>query len=127
MEVASGQPGEDVSIAASGTDQAWQIVMNFVQAVVGASSGVDARFASVDRPATMANHVWIFGVVCWWWRGAGGGAGPFMALDNAKEGVCWLLPVYDRTDDDPVRRPWLAERQRLFAATMEILGLKVGG
>ena len=30
LEVASDQPGEDVSVAAPGTDRAWQVVMNFV-------------------------------------------------------------------------------------------------
>ena len=56
-----------------------------------------------------------------------GGAGPFMALDNAKEGVLWSSPIGGQADNDPVRRPWLAERQRPFAATMEIVGLKVSG
>ena len=53
----------------------------FVQAVVEALSSVDVRFASVDRPTTAANHVWLVG-----WS-AGGGAWPFVAIDVAEEGV----------------------------------------
>jgi len=67
-------------------------------------SGVDARFASVDRPATTANHVWLGG-----WS-AGGGAGPFVALCDAEEGVRWSSPDGDGMDDGPERRPWLAEK-----------------
>ena len=59
LEVASGQPGDDVSVAASGTDRAWQIGMNLVEAVVRASSGGDASFTSMEWPATMAQYVWI--------------------------------------------------------------------
>ena len=78
--------------------------MHFVQVVVGASSGVDIRFVSVDRPATTANHVWN---VEWY---VGGDTGPFVALDDANEGVRWSSPAGGGSKDGPVRRPWLAER-----------------
>jgi hypothetical protein len=127
LEVTSGQPGEDVSVAASGTDRAWQIGMNFVEAVVGASSGGDARFAIDGLAGDDGRSCVDCGGVCWWWRGACGGDGPFVAMDNAVEGVRWSSPDGGGADDGPVKRPWLAERQRPFAATMEIVGLKVGG
>ena len=95
--------------------------MDFVQAVVGALSGVDVRFVSVDRPAMTVNHVWNRE-----WS-AGGGTGPFVALDDAKEGVRWSSPAGGEANNGPGRRPWLAERQRPFAATILIVGLKVGG
>ena len=66
-------------------------------------------------------------MVYWWWRGAVGCAGQFVALDNAEEGVCWSSSVGGGAEDGPMRRPWLAERQRPFATTMEIVGLKVRG
>ena len=113
LEVARGLSGEDVSVAASGTDRAWRIGMTFLEAVVGAPSGGDASFASVDGPATMADHMWIVG------RSTDGGAEPFVAMENAEEGVRWSLSAGGGTNDGPVRRPWLAERQRPFAATME--------
>ena len=50
-----------------------------------------------------------------------------MAIDVAEEDMRWSSPDGGRADDGPERRPWLAERQRPFAATMEIVGLKAGG
>ena len=44
-----------------------------------------------------------------------------MATDNSGEGVCWSLPTGGGADDGPVRRPWLAKRQRPFAVTMKIM------
>ena len=60
------QPGEDVSVSASGTDRAWQIGMTLVEVVVEASSGGGARFELMDWPLTMAYHVWIVGGVYVW-------------------------------------------------------------
>jgi hypothetical protein len=48
-------------------------------------------------------------------------------MDDAEEGVRWSSPAGGGANDGPVRRPWLAERQRPFAATIAIVGLKVGG
>ena len=75
----------------------------------------------MDWSATIANHVWLVG-----WS-TGGGVGPFVALDNAEEGCVLVVPAGGGANDGPERRPWLAERQRPFAATMEIAGLKAGG
>ena len=52
--------------------------------------------------------------------------GPFVVMHNVAEVVYWLSPTGDGVYNGPVRRPWLAERQRPFAATLEIVGLKVG-
>ena len=49
-----------------------------------------------------------------------------MVLDNAKEGVCWSSPTDGGADDGPARKSWPTEKQSPFAATMEIIGLKVG-
>jgi hypothetical protein len=50
-----------------------------------------------------------------------------VAIENAVEGVRWSSPAGGGADDGPAKRPWRAERQRPFDATMEIVGLKVGG
>ena len=63
LKVDRGQPGKDSSVAASGTDWAWRIGMTLVEAVSGASSGGDVRFASMDLLVTIAHHVWIVGGV----------------------------------------------------------------
>ena len=68
-----------------------------------------------------------WGGVCWRWRRAGGGAGTFVAMNADVWNVRWSSPDGGGVDDGPERRPWLAERQRPFDATMKVVGLKVGG
>ena len=128
LEVASGQAGEDVSVAASGTDRAWRIGMNFCG---GGSSGLRPVLTRVSRRWT-GRRQWP--IMCGLWGGsAEGGAvllvarGRFVALDKAAEGVRWSSPAGGGANDGPVVRPWLAERQRPFDATVETVGLKDGG
>ena len=47
--------------------------MNFAEAVFRALSGGDVRFALMNWPATMSNHVWIMG------GSDDGGTGPVVA------------------------------------------------
>ena len=47
-----------------------------------------------------------------------------MAKGYAEEGVRWLPPDGCGADDGLTRRSWLAGRQRPFAATRELVGLR---
>ena len=74
----------------------------------------------------MATRVWIVG------GSDGGGTGPEAALDHSWQYIMpsrvrWSSPYGDGAEDGPERRLWIAERQRSFDATVDTVGLKVGG
>ena len=104
----------EVLVLSPGTDLAWLVGMKGRR---GPGRG-DARALARICGRTGDDARIMMGL---WGRSAGGGAEPFAAMDDAEEGVRWSSPNRGEADEGPARWPWLAERQRPFDATMEIV------